>query len=99
MNVSSRETHDVLAHRLSLLSMYAGTLEYRPDAPSEEIARAAGVIRESTHQALQEVPDVIGRTPVQSVGDSDDSEQSENRPQPTLSRVPQLVEESRQVCE
>ena len=28
----AREMHDVLAHRLSLLSVHAGALEYRPDA-------------------------------------------------------------------
>ena len=49
----AREMHDVLAHRISLLSMHAGALEFRPDAPPEEIARAAGVVRESAHQALR----------------------------------------------
>ena len=39
----AREMHDVLAHRISLLSMHAGALEFRPDAPPEEVARAAGV--------------------------------------------------------
>jgi hypothetical protein len=36
--------HDVLAHRLSLLSVHAGALEFHPDAPAEEVAEAAGVI-------------------------------------------------------
>ena len=52
--------HDVLAHRLSLLSVHAGALEFRPDAPSEEVAEAAGVIRETAQTALQELRDVIG---------------------------------------
>ncbi|MDG4785201.1 histidine kinase [Micromonospora sp. WMMD1102] len=54
------EMHDVLAHRISLLSLHAGALEFRPDAPPEEIARAAGVIRTSAHQALQDLREVIG---------------------------------------
>ena len=29
----AREMHDVLGHRLSLLSVHAGALEFRPDAP------------------------------------------------------------------
>ena len=29
---SRREMHDVLAHRISLLSVHAGALEFRPDA-------------------------------------------------------------------
>ncbi len=81
----AREMHDVLGHRLSLLSVHAGALEYRPDAPPEEIARAATVIRESTHQALQDLREVIGvlRAPVGEL------------PQPTLADVRTLVEESR----
>ena len=56
----AREMHDVLAHRLSLLSVHAGALEFRPDATPEEIAEAAGVIRTSAQAALQELRDVIG---------------------------------------
>ncbi len=52
--------HDVLAHRLSLLSVHAGALEFRPDAPAEEVAEAAGVIRESARAALDELRGVIG---------------------------------------
>ncbi|MER5703653.1 histidine kinase [Micromonospora sp. NPDC002296] len=56
----AREMHDVLAHRISLLSLHAGALEFRPDAPPQEVARAAGVIRESAHAALQDLREVIG---------------------------------------
>ncbi|WP_433605858.1 sensor histidine kinase [Dactylosporangium sp. CA-139114] len=55
----AREMHDVLAHRLSLLAMYAGALEYRPDAPPQRLAEAAGVIRLGVHQALDELREVI----------------------------------------
>jgi len=55
----AREMHDVLAHRLSLLATYAGALEYRPDAPPEQLARAAGVVRAGAHQALDELREVI----------------------------------------
>ena len=34
----------MLAHRLSLLAAYAGGLEYRPDAPPEQLAHDAGLI-------------------------------------------------------
>lgn len=85
----AREMHDVVAHRLSLLSVHAGALEIHPDAPPEEIARAAGVVRASAHQALEDLRQVIDvlRT------DPDGSE--ERRPQPTLGNVVDLVEESR----
>jgi signal transduction histidine kinase len=80
----AREMHDVLGHRLSLLSVHAGALEYRPDASPEEVARAARVIRESAHQALQDLREVVGvlRAPVGEL------------PQPTLADLPQLVAES-----
>ncbi|MEW2581383.1 sensor histidine kinase [Streptomyces syringium] len=88
----AREMHDVLAHRLSLLCVHAGALEFRPDAPPAEVARAAGVIRDSAHQALQDLREVIGvlRAP----GGVDGAEAS--RPQPTLAELDDLVEESRQ---
>jgi signal transduction histidine kinase len=82
----AREMHDVLAHRLSLLSVHAGALEFRPDAPAEEVAEAAGVIRDTAQTALQELRDVIGLLR---------EEVDEDRPQPTLAQVPALVEESR----
>ncbi len=56
----AREMHDVLAHRLSLLATYAGALAYRPDAPPEQMSRAAEVIRSGAHQALDELREVIG---------------------------------------
>ncbi|NUP16323.1 MAG: sensor histidine kinase [Streptomyces sp.] len=85
----AREMHDVLAHRLTLLSVHAGALEFRPDAPREEIARAAGVIRESAHEALQDLREIIG---VLRAGEPDDS----GRPQPTLAALEALVTESRE---
>jgi signal transduction histidine kinase len=56
----AREMHDVLAHRVSLLSLHAGALEFRPDAPAEEVAEAAGVIRATARDALEELRQVIG---------------------------------------
>jgi signal transduction histidine kinase len=54
------EMHDVLAHRLSMLSLHAGAVELRPAAPPEDLARAAAVVRASAHQALEELRTVIG---------------------------------------
>ncbi|GAA2268377.1 histidine kinase [Nonomuraea roseoviolacea subsp. roseoviolacea] len=55
----AREMHDVLAHRLSLLAVHAGALEFNAGARPDEVAEAAGVIRASAHQALQELRGVI----------------------------------------
>jgi signal transduction histidine kinase len=85
----AREMHDVLAHRLSLLSVHAGALEFRSDATPEEVAEAASVIRASAHAALQELRDVIGLL-------REESDESEPQPpQPTFAQIPSLVEESR----
>jgi signal transduction histidine kinase len=81
----AREMHDVLGHRLSLLSVHAGALAYRPDASSTEVASAAEIIRASAHQALQDLREVIGvlRAPVGEL------------PQPSFADLPALVEDSR----
>ncbi|MEV1171813.1 histidine kinase, partial [Nonomuraea sp. NPDC049784] len=55
----AREMHDVLAHRLSLLAVHAGALEFNAEATPGEVAEAAGVIRSSAHQALEELRAVI----------------------------------------
>jgi signal transduction histidine kinase len=85
----AREMHDVLAHRVSLLSLHAGALEFRPDAPPEEIAEAAAVIRATAHAALEELREVIG------VLRDGEPEGGPEPPQPTLADIPALVEESR----
>ena len=87
----AREMHDVLAHRLSLLATYAGALAYRPDAPPEQLSRAAEVIRGGAHQALDELREVIG------VLRDDDRPDliADSRPLPGLAALPGLVGESR----
>jgi signal transduction histidine kinase len=82
----AREMHDVLAHRLSLLAVHAGALEVRREAPVAE-QEAAGVIRQSAYDALEDLRQVIGMLRDQP---------AEDRPQPTLRDVPALVEESRE---
>ncbi len=86
----AREMHDVLAHRISLLSLHAGALEFHPDASPEEVARAAGVIRASAHEALEDLRTVIGVLRAEA-GDGDPEP-----PQPTLADLPGLIEESRE---
>jgi signal transduction histidine kinase len=86
----AREMHDVLAHRLSLLATYAGALEYRPDQPPERLSQAAGVIRTTVRQALDELRDVIALL-------RDDPADDLARPVPALSDLTSLVEESRAI--
>jgi signal transduction histidine kinase len=84
----AREMHDVLAHRMSLVSLLAGALEVRDDARPEEVAIAAGAIRASAHDALQELRRVIGVLREGAAGRPEP-------PQPGLADVPELVDSAR----
>ncbi|WBB68380.1 histidine kinase [Micromonospora sp. WMMD812] len=86
----AREMHDVLAHRLSLLATFAGAMEYRPDSSPERLSRAAGVVRDGVHQALDELREVISL-----LRDDDPPHSEGRRPQPVLADIPRLVDESR----
>jgi signal transduction histidine kinase len=87
----AREMHDVLAHRLSLLATYAGALAYRPDAPPEQLSRAAEVVRSGAHQALEELREVIGVLRDDELPDLT----AGNSPLPGVGELPQLIDESR----
>jgi len=92
----AREMHDVLAHRISLVSMHAGAVEFRPDSSPEEIARAAGVIRASAHQALEDLRDILGVLRADSAPEpAQDGRLPSGRPQPTLTDLAELVEQAR----
>ncbi|MFD8073575.1 sensor histidine kinase [Streptomyces sp. NPDC059718] len=85
----AREMHDVLAHRLTLLSVHAGALEFHPTASPAQVAEAAGVIRQSAGQALEDLQDVLRvlRTPTVNA--------HTEPPQPAVADMDRLVEESR----
>ena len=87
----AREMHDVLAHRLSLLATYAGALAYRPDAPPDQVSRAAEVVRSGVHQALDELREVIGVLRDDSLPDL----AAASRPLPGLPDLAELIGESR----
>jgi signal transduction histidine kinase len=86
----AREMHDVLAHRISLMALHAGGLEVRPDLPPEDVRKTAELLRSTARQALEELRDVIGVLRQESGPDS-----APAAPQPTLSDIPRLVEETR----
>ncbi|MGW7679549.1 sensor histidine kinase [Kribbella sp. NPDC054772] len=86
----AREMHDVLAHRLSLLSVQAGAFEVAvgsTDTTSAELAQAAQAIRSTTHLALHELRGAVQvlRT------DTDDSTAA---PQPGAADLPALLAEA-----
>lgn len=89
----AREMHDVLAHRLSLVALHAGALEYRSDLSPDATRQAAGIIRENAHLALGELRDVLGMLRDPNTLFEDEL----SRPQPTLGELSRLLEQSRTV--
>lgn len=96
----AREMHDVLAHRLSLLSVHAGALEYRtraggPRPDDAELHESAEVVRDSAHRALEELAEVLTVLREDPVGPTDDDALGTARPQPEVADLPRLVAEAR----
>ncbi|MEU4532446.1 histidine kinase [Micromonospora ureilytica] len=86
----AREMHDALAHRLSLLSVHAGALEFRSDLSPEQTRTMAAVIRQTSHDALADLQDVIGI-----LRDGSTSAGSLLEPRVGLDDLPALIDESR----
>jgi signal transduction histidine kinase len=87
----AREMHDVLAHRISLLALHAGGLEVRPDLPATQVRETAQLLRSTARQALEELRSVIGV-----LREDPGGEQTQSAPQPTLSDIARLVDQTRQ---
>jgi len=85
----AREMHDVLGHRISLLALHAGALAFQPDLPPD-VRETAELMRSTARQALVELRAVIGV-----LRDEPGQELVPAAPQPTLSDIPRLVEETR----
>ncbi|MFG3254183.1 sensor histidine kinase [Streptomyces sp. NPDC048172] len=105
----AREMHDVMAHRISLLSVHAGALAYRskqahagtaPALSDAEVSESAEVIRGNAHQALEELREVLHilRSEGGEEGDEGirtDGTEGTAAPQPRLEDVRHLIEEAR----
>lgn len=85
----AREMHDVLAHRISQVSMHAGALAFREDLTPEQVHTSATVIREKAHEALTDLRGVLG------VLRGEDGEPT-LAPQPTFADLGELVAEARE---
>lgn len=104
----AREMHDVLAHRMSLLSVHAGALAYRvrrseqgqaPPPTAEELGAAVGVIRDNAHRALDELGGVLAVLRAADTGPGEDGTGAREGagtapPQPTLADLERLLREA-----
>ncbi len=85
----AREMHDVLAHRISQISMHAGALAYRSDLGPDQLRGQAEVIQSAANEALADLRGVLGV-----LRDSETGVPLE-RPQPTWDDLTDLVAEAR----
>lgn len=85
----AREMHDVLAHRITQVSMQAGALAFRDDLDSDRLREGLGQIQGQANDALHELRDVLG------VLREDDPGPPTARPQPTYDDIAALVDEAK----
>jgi signal transduction histidine kinase len=85
----AREMHDVLAHRISLITMHAGALAYRTDLTAEQMRDTAELIQAKSHEALSDLRQVLGVL-------RDGTGGPDERPQPTFGDLPSLVAEAKE---
>lgn len=84
----AREMHDVLAHRISQISMHAGALGFREDLTAAEMRASAAVIQDTAHEALTDLRGVLGVLRDRSTGEL------LHTPQPTYRDLSALVDEA-----
>ena len=93
----AREMHDVLAHRITLITMHAGALAYRTDLPPEQIRTTAELIQATSHQALTDLRQVLGvLRDDPAVMARAGAEEYVEPPQPTFTDLTALVAEAQQ---
>lgn len=85
----AREMHDVLAHRISLITLHAGALAYRDDLSPTQIRDTAELIQAKSHEALHDLRRVLGVL-------RDDQPEGLDPPQPTFGDVGSLILEAEQ---
>lgn len=85
----AREMHDVLAHKISQVSMLSGALAYRRDLDPQQVQRNAELIQTKANEALAELREVLGVLRDPGTGEL------LHRPQPSHVDLPELFEESR----
>ena len=84
----ARELHDIVAHSLSIISIQASTVRYRIEGVSQEVVTELDQITDSARTALLEMRGLLA------VLRQEDAER-ELAPQPTLGRIPELIDSTR----
>lgn len=79
----AREMHDTVSHRLALVALHAGGLEYRDDLTPEQVRTTMGTIRQAVQEASEELASTL--TVLRSDG-------SDALPAPTMAHIQQVLE-------
>ncbi|MEZ0064609.1 signal transduction histidine kinase [Streptacidiphilus sp. MAP12-20] len=87
----ARELHDVVAHHMSVISIQAQVAPHLVENPSEELRENLAGIRQNAVEALAELRHVLGVLR----GEDPHAEGVRDAPQPTLDRLPELMENVR----
>ncbi|MFT3887549.1 MAG: histidine kinase [Arachnia sp.] len=82
----AREMHDTVSHRLALVALHAGALEFRDDLTPEQMREAAAVIRRGAQEAADELRATLHVLR---------ADASDTRPAPTLDSLRTLVDDVR----
>jgi signal transduction histidine kinase len=87
----AREMHDVLAHRLSLVTLHAGALAFRMDLTPAQTRETAGIIQANSQHALADLREILGL-----LRDTEHGiDATGHRPQPTLGDLNALLHDER----
>lgn len=85
----AREMHDVLAHRISQVSMHAGALGFRGDLDADALRAGIAEVQAKANEALTDLRGVLGVLRDRETGEVT------HHPQPTYDDVPRLVDDAR----
>jgi signal transduction histidine kinase len=85
----ARELHDVVAHHVSVMGVQAGVARRLFDRDPAEAVAAIGSVETASRQAIADLQQLVGVLRRQDDGD-------DLAPQPSLQRLPKLVEHMRQ---
>ena len=84
----ARELHDVVAHHVSVMGIQAGVARRLFDRDPDEAVAAIGSVETASRQAIADLQQLVGVLRRQEEGD-------DLAPQPSLRRLPELVEQMR----
>lgn len=82
----AREMHDTVSHRLALVALHAGGLEFRDDLSPDQVRTTMGIIRQGVHEASEELRSTLAVLR---------SDGGDTRPPPTLADLQAVLDEVR----